>query len=173
MMNQRQTALISLLLGSFPAFQSGDAEAAIAAYQYILRDTDERDLEQGVSILINGLYPGHDGRFAPTAPQLATAIRMARDKRLDSDRRTTMRLPPPPEKIVTEEERARVKARFEALLADVVKQEKIEDEARVQRERERFARVNKRFDPPQDDASIMERLMGYSVGAPESDDAAA
>jgi len=168
-MNQRQTALISLLLGSFPAFQSGDAEAAIAAYQFVLKDTDERDLEQGVSILVNGLYPGHDGRFAPTAPQLATAVRMARDKRLDSDRRTAKRLPPPPDKVVTEEERARVKARFEALLANVVKEEKLEDEARVQRERERFARVNARFDPPQDDASIMERLMGYSVGSPESE----
>ena len=43
----------------------------------------------------------------------------------------------------------------------------------------RWARVNARFDPPQDDASLTDRLnlnrdsQGYDIGAPESDEAAA
>ena len=95
MMTDRQEALVSLLLGSFPNFASGDGEAALGAYELVLRQSDERDHEPGVMILINGEYPGHDGRFAPTAPQLASAIRMARDKRLDRERDRRPQLAPP------------------------------------------------------------------------------
>lgn len=87
MMNQHQTALFSLLLGSFPNFQSGDGEAALAAYEIVISRSEVCDVEAGVMSLINGGYPGHDGRFAPTAPQLAGAIRAKRDERLDSARR--------------------------------------------------------------------------------------
>ena len=86
MMTDHQTALCSLLLGSFPTFSSGDAEAALAAYEIVMSNAAEQDLQPGFMILINGEYPGHDGRFAPTAPQLATAIRMARDRRLEHER---------------------------------------------------------------------------------------
>lgn len=178
MLNQRQTALVSLLLGSFPSFQTGDAEAAFAAYQFVLRDIDDRDLEHGVGMIVNGLLPGHDMRFAPTAPQLATAIRINRDKRLDSERRAQLALPAPPVQEVSEEERARVKAKFEALLAEVKHQEVLDHEDHVAKQRERFREVNKRFDPPQDDESLTDRLhlkrgADYTAGAPESDDAAA
>lgn len=173
MLNQRQTALVSLLLGSFPSFQSGDAEAAFAAYQFVLRDVFDGDLEEGVSMVINGLLPGHDGRFAPTAPQLATAIRMCRDKRLDRERRSNLLLPAPAEKVVSEAERLRVKAKFEALLANVKREEAIDHEQAVEEQRARFRKVNLQFDPPMDDASVMQRLMGYSIGSPESEESAA
>ena len=68
MMTDHQTALCSLLLGSFPTFSSGDAEAALAAYEIVMSNAAEQDLQPGFMILINGEYPGHDGRFAPTAP---------------------------------------------------------------------------------------------------------
>lgn len=173
MLNQRQTALVSLLLGSFPSFQSGDAEAAFAAYQFVIRDIDDRDLEGGVSMVVNGLLPGHDMRFAPTAPQLATACRICRDRRLDNERRSNLALPPPPEPEISEEERARVKARFEEFLANVKKQEAVDDEERIEAIRARARKVNLRFQPPMDDASISQRLLGYSVGSPESEDNAA
>jgi hypothetical protein len=123
---------------------------------------------------MNEDFPNYDGRFAPTAKQLATAIRMARDNRIDSERRSALRLPPPPEKVVSQEERASVKARYEALMATTLEREKIENEERLAAARVKFAKVNEYFDGdlPMDDASIMQRLMGYSVGAPESDEAA-
>lgn len=112
MMNDRQTALISLLLGSFPNFASGDGEAALGAYALVLRQADERDHEPGVMILINGEYPGHDGRFAPTAPQLASAIRMARDKRLERERIGRIHQPalPAPDVEHSPESQAKVRA---------------------------------------------------------------
>lgn len=174
MLTQRQTALVSLLLGSFPSFQSGDAEAAFAAYQFVIRDMDDRDLEGGVSMIVNGLLPGHDMRFAPTAPQLATACRISRDRRLESEQRSNLRLaPPPPVVEVSEEERARVKAKFEALLANVKRDKELAEEEQLEAARARARKVNLRFDPPQDDASIMHRLLGYSIGVPESEENAA
>lgn len=175
MMTDHQTALCSLLLGSFPSFSSGDAEAALAAYELVMSQADERDLQPGFMILINGEYPGHDGRFAPTAPQLATAIRMARDKRLESERRDQMRWPrlPPPDIEKTPEQRERARAKLEAFIQSVGAVDAHRNAEQIAAAKERWEKTNARFQPPMDDASVAHRLLGYEVGAPESDENAA
>jgi hypothetical protein len=170
MMNDHQTALCSLLLGSFPNFSSGDSEGALGSYALVMARADQQDLEPGVMILINGEYPGHDGRFAPTAPQLATAIRMARDKRLESERRTKLSQPQlmAPDIQRTPEERARVKAKIDGFLADQVVEQA--DPEAIKRRNEQWAKTNARFMPDMSPEAMHERLVrkrGYSVGDPE------
>lgn len=145
MMNQ--TALIALLLGTFPNFQSGDPEAALAAYDLVLSKADGRDAEAGVLALINGEVLGFDGRFAPTATQLARAIREALEKRVDAENAERRRLPPPPEPDFPEptpEQRARVKA----LMEQAAKTMGMDSEADALRARRlaQLRRTNEHFD---------------------------
>lgn len=177
MMTDHQTALCSLLLGSFPTFSSGDGEAALAAYEVVMRAADERDLQPGFMVLLNGEYPGHDGRFAPTAPQLASAIRIARDKRLESERYDKLRHPrlPPPDIEKTPEQMARAKAQLQEFINSVGTAEAEKSVEAIDASKARWERVNTRFNPPQDDASLTDRLnlnrdrQGYDIGSPESD----
>ena len=160
MMTSHQQALVSLLLGSFPNFQSGDGEAALAAYEIVLTASDERDLQPGVMMLINGEVAGHDGRFAPTAPQLAKAIRQAMNKRVDEENARRAALPPPEDEWVddTPEIKARNKARLDQLAADLAATLRTE-EAETERQRQQLhAKTNMRFDPATDEASLSARL---------------
>lgn len=174
MMNDHQAALVSLLLGSFPNFQSGDGEAALAAYEIVLSEADPRDMQPGVMILINGELPGHDGRFAPTAPQLARAIRTARDKRLDHEAEERARLPKPDDEWVDDspDVKARNKARLDELAANLAKSMRT-DEAEEERKRKELAnRTNQRFAPSMDPHEISRRLgvgVRYYVGEPDAE----
>lgn len=127
------------------------------------------DVEDGVDLLMKAKIPGYDGRFAPTPPQLATASRKARDKRLEDmarARRLRPALPAPPIEH-TDDERERAKAKVSEFVASVSPDPA--DEATIAIRNARWAKVNARFAPPMDDHSVMERLLGYSVGSPESD----
>lgn len=175
MMNDHQTALVSLLLGSFPNFQSGDGEAALAAYEIVLSEADGRDLHPGVMILINGELPGHDGRFAPTAPQLARAIRFARDKRLDREIAARKALPPPADDWVDDapEVKARNKAKLEELAASLASDLRTDDAENARRIQQVRSNTNLRFDPSRDPDAMSRRLgfggTQYSVGDPDAE----
>lgn len=162
MMNDHQTALVSLLLGSFPNFQSGDGEAALAAYDIVLSSADRRDLQPGVMMLINGEVAGHDGRFAPTAPQLARAIRQAMNKRVDEENARRAKLPPPEDDWIDDapEVKARNKAKFDELAASLGSAFRTDDAERAQRLRSLQERTNARFDP---------EALSYSVGDPDAE----
>lgn len=168
MMNNHQTALVSLLLGSFPNFQSGDGEAALAAYEIVLTTADERDLQPGVMMLINGEVAGHDGRFAPTAPQLAKAIRQAMNKRVDAENERRARLPSPSDEWIDDapDVKARNKAKLDQLAADLAAALRT-DEAETERRRlETMNRTNARFAPDYDPKAMAKRL-GFDVGDPD------
>lgn len=173
MMNDHQTALVSLLLGSFPNFQSGDADAALAAYEIVMSEVDDRDLQPGVMILLNGEYSGHDGRFAPTAPQFATAIRMARDKRLDSEVRVRPKALPEPELEISPEQRAKGKAILDQLAADLGAKMRTDEAEQDRRRNERVGRVNARFMPDMSQDAMSRRLgigsTGYTTGDPDAE----
>lgn len=160
MLNDHQTALVSLLLGSFPNFQSGDGEAALAAYELVLSEADGRDLQPGVMILINGELPGHDGRFAPTAPQLARAIRYARDKRLDREIAARKSLPAPEDTWVDDDPETKAKNR--ARLDDLAKQlgqAMATEESNTNRLRKDIAaKTNQRFAPSFEPSEMAARL---------------
>lgn len=147
MMTEQQERLVSLLLGTFPNFQSGDAEAALTAYAMVVTKADPRDVEPGIMMLINGELPGFDGRFAPTATQLARAIRTALEQRVDRENAERRRLPPPPEVDFPEptpEQRARVQALMDQVRRDYGSERS--DAERLERTRAMLRRTNERFD---------------------------
>lgn len=135
-----------MLLGSFPNFQSGDPDGALAAYDIVIARADARDAEAGVLALINGEVLGFDGRFAPTATQLARAIREALERRVDAENAERRRLPPPIEERdePTPEQKARVKALMQQAAATLGA-----DFEGKEREAQRMAmlrRTNEHFD---------------------------
>ena len=146
MTQDKQNALIALLLGTFPNFQSGDPSGALAAYDIVLSKADERDAEAGILSLINGEVLGFDGRFAPTATQLARAIREALERRVDAENAARRRLPPPVEERdePTEEQKARVKALMKQA-ADNLGAD-FEGEEREARRLAMLRRTNEHFD---------------------------
>jgi hypothetical protein len=135
-----------------------------------MRSADECDLDPGVMILINGQYPGHDGRFAPTAPQLATAIRMARDKRLEHERRERLNQPrlAPPDVVSTPEERARAKTKLDHFLQNVGDRMRTDDATITKSRNHVLAKTNARFAPDMSDDAVANRLL-FSVGDPDGD----
>lgn len=172
MMNDHQTYLVSLLLGSLPNFQSGDAEAALTAYELIMSRADERDLQPAVMLILDNRLPGYSGAFAPTAPQLSSAIRIVRDKRLEAEAaRRPVALPPPVEEI-TPEQRAKGKAILDQLAEQLGAQMRTDDAAADRQRSERTARVNARFAPSMDHDDMARRLgIGrISVGDPDAEE---
>lgn len=149
--------------------------AAAEVYMRSVAPYSADDVEQAVDEFLTGRVPGHNAAFAPTAPQVGAVCRRAMERRLESQERTRRYLPrlPAPDIEHTEAQRAKAKAQVQAFIegqAAATVHEHTEDD---KRRRERWAKTNARFQPPMDDASISQRLLGYSVGSPESEDNAA
>ena len=174
MLTPHQEHLVSLLLASFPNFQSGDADAALAAYAIVIGQADPRDIEPGIMLLINGELPGFDGRFAPTAPQLSRAIRLSLEKRVDAEIAARKALPPPADDWVDDppEVKDRNKARLDQLAVDLSATLRTE-EAETDRRRQQLAnKTNLRFDPSRDPSDVAKRLgigARYYVGDPDAE----
>lgn len=147
MMTDHQERLVSLLLGTFPNFQSGDAEAALTAYALVITGADPRDVEPGIMMLINGQLPGFDGRFAPTSAQLARAIRISLERRVDRENAERRALPSPVDDFVQDppEVRARNKARLDALREKLASDADMNGDKNILKDLQR--RTNERFDP--------------------------
>lgn len=138
-------------------------------------------VEDAVDLVLRGELPGHDGRWAPTPPMLATACRLAAEKNARQrylNGFSAPRLPAPTiEKTDEQRQRVREMANHAAQTIGAVNLDTTE--AEIAASKARWERVNAHFDPPQDDASLTDRLnrnrdrQGYSIGAPESEENAA
>ena len=174
---QRKLKDIQRLLSAFPPI-NGDPALVLHNYLMAVEDWPADFVEDGVTLIVKGKLPGHDGRFAPTPPMVATACgivaeTVARQRYLDQISRPAL---PPPDIEKTPEQRERAKAKLAEFVASV--SEDPTSEASIAIRNARWAKVNAYFDPPQDEDSLTERLhlkrgASYSVGSPESDDAAA
>lgn len=149
-------AALAVMLATFPPSQSGDGETVLAAYEWVMQGESERDVIDGVDLVMRRKLPGFDGRFAPTAPQLAQAIQMARDRRLESERRSRLLLPPPASREVSPEERAVVAGKFSKFIANVGVARS--NEAALRRADDRIARTNARFHPDLEPEAVKARL---------------
>lgn len=176
MMTDHQERLVSLLLGTFPNFQSGDADAALAAYALVITKADPRDVEPGITLLINGELPGFDGRFAPSATQLSRAIRVALDKRVDLEIAARRALPAPADKWEgpSPEARARMKTQLDELVRNLAADTDMDRDAADRARKDLAARTNARFAPSFDQSDMAKRLgiggARYTVGDPDAED---
>lgn len=174
---QRISAALERLFRTYPSQAKGDSEFEIArnrvasakVYFDAVAPYAADDVEDAVQAFLTGSVPGHNAAFAPSAPQVGSACRRAMEQRLDivnRARRLRPALPAPPIEH-TDEERQRAKAKVAEFVASV--SDDPADEATIAIRNARWAKVNARFAPPMDDHSVMERLLGYSVGSPESE----
>lgn len=166
--------MLRLLFASFPA-SGGDSEAQLAAYALALDAHDMRNIETAVRKLVRGEYDWHNRAFAPSSAVLGAAVIQERDARLVSERRSQLRQPalPPPDVVKTPEQRARALRLMQEFVETQAAIEASNAADTYQARRERFQRANARFKPDMSDQAVMERLLGYSTGSPESEEHAA
>jgi hypothetical protein len=166
--------LLRLLFASFPA-SGGDSEAQLAAYALALDGHDMRDVETAVRKLVRGEYDWHNPAFAPSSAVLGSAVIQERDVRLLSERRAKLRQPalPPPDIEKTPEQRERARQMMQEFVERQAAIEASNQADTYEARRRQFECTNARFKPDLSDHAVMERLLGYSTGSPESEEHAA
>lgn len=129
----------------------------VKTYLHAVSVYETRDVIQGISDFITGNVPGHNPAFAPSAPQVGSAVRRAMERRIERERLDRLQLPPPADDFVQDppEIRAKNRARLDALAASLANTMEM-DRTPL---RNLQQRTNAYFDPP----------LGYSVGDPDAE----
>lgn len=167
---QKKAREIQRLLNSFPSANPADPVQYLNNFMDVAEDFHAELVEAGVTILIKGLLPGFDGRFAPTAPMLATACRKAADdaaRKRYLDGLNAPRLPPP-EIQKTDDQRARACAKMQQAIDNLSAGTALESAEALAAEKARWGKVNVRFAPDMSEDAIMDRLVrkgrGWTTG---------
>lgn len=126
------------------------------------------DVIKGISDFITGSVPGHNPAYAPSAPQVGSAVRRAMERRLEAERLNKLALPPPADDFVQDppEVRARNKARLTQLIADIGKTIRTDDAEGARLKADLDERTRQRFAPSMDKRDMVQRLgiQSYFVG---------
>lgn len=169
------TKALEALFRTYPGFRADDLAATVKTYLHAVSIYETRDVIQGISDFITGNVPGHNPAFAPSAPQVGSAVRRAMERRLEAARISRVALPPPADDWVDDapDVKAKNKARLEALAASLAADLRTE-EADTDRKRQQLAnRTNARFAPSYDEADMSRRLgvggARFSLGDPDAD----
>jgi len=159
-------AAINKLLSPFPqTTANGSADEVLRRYVEALTDYTLWDIETAVEAYLTGRAPGFDGRFAPTAPMLASACRRAMEERLDRENRARRMRPalPPPDVERTPASRARVKMAVNGFLKAQREITREETEMVERRRKERWNRAHVELGPDMSE-DAMRRRLGYTLG---------
>lgn len=175
---QATAAALERLFRTYPSFghatdgSPADRVEMVKVYFEALEPYETHDIEAAVQSFLSGSAPGHNPAFAPAAPQVAAETRRIMNLRLDAERRERLLRPqlPPPDIQHSPESQVRVAARAAAAVASLASDMRTPD-AEAARRREAMAKVHARFDPPQDEDAMRQRL-GFTTGSPESERAA-
>lgn len=129
----------------------------VKTYLHAVSIYETRDVIQGISDFITGNVPGHNPAFAPSAPQVGSAVRRAMERRVESERLSRLSLPAPRDDFEQDppEVRAKNRARLDALAASLSSEMEM-DRAPLRRLQER---TNARFD----------RGTRFTVGDPDAE----
>lgn len=160
---------IQRLLSAFPT--TGTADPALVLHNYLMaaEDFSADDVEAAVTMYIKGSVPGFDGRFAPTAPMLATACRKVIDERNKQAYYASFSAPrlPPPDIEKTDDQRQSVREKMNAAIENLAANMALQSAEALEASKARWERTNDRFHPDMSDEAIMNRLVrkqGYSTG---------
>jgi hypothetical protein len=150
------TKALEGLFRTYPGFRADDLAAMVKTYLHAVSIYETRDVIQGISDFITGNVPGHNPAFAPSAPQVGSAVRRAMERRVESNRLNRLSLPPPADDFEQDppEVRAKNRARMDELAASLASVMDM-DRAPLRALQER---TNARFDPP-----------AYTAGDPDEE----
>jgi hypothetical protein len=160
---------IQRLLAAFPPI-SGEPSLILHNYLMAAEDFSADDVEAAVTMYIKGSVPGFDGRFAPTAPMLATGCRKVIDERNKQAYYASFSAPrlPPPDIEKTDEQRARARAKMQAAIDNLSSATALDSAEALDASKARWEKVNTRFAPDMSEEAIMERLVrrerGWTTG---------
>jgi hypothetical protein len=131
--------ILNRLLASFPSSVGGQGDDALDGYLIGTRDIPVDYLAIAAQRFLAGQVTGQHQTFAPTPAQLASEARVHWHKAIDEQRAEQARLAPPKPKEweISDEERARVAAKFDELRAQLAHNLETEDAVRSKRNRER------------------------------------
>jgi hypothetical protein len=137
--------IFNRLLASFPSTQSGQGDDALDGYLIGTREIPVDFLAIAAQRFLSGSVPGQHMTFPPTAAQFATEARDHWYKALEAEREKQARLAPPKPKEpeISPEERARVKAKFDALVASMAHEKMTDQAASARLSKERAERETK------------------------------
>lgn len=173
---------IQRLLAAFPSTSQADPALVLHNFLTAVDDWSADYVEDAVSAFIKGQVPGFDGRFAPTPAMLGAQCRVASDmeaRRRYLDRLATPALPPPDIKH-SPEEQARARAKVAEFIAaqgpSISEQRELDSERRASMAKhDSFFAAD--FIPTEGGvgriSKSLAKLLGYSIGAPESEENAA
>ncbi len=140
------TKALEGLFRTYPGFKADDLGATIKTYLHAVSIYETQDVIQGISDFITGRVPGHNAAFAPSAPQVGSAVRRAMERRLEAERINRLSLPPPADDFVQDppEVRAKNRALMDELAKSLASSMQMDDSIL----RGIQQRTNARFDPP-------------------------
>lgn len=166
--NERIAAALEAVFRTYQQSDRGDDETIARerierarVYLAAVDQYDVRDIEAACRALLTGSAPGVNPNFVPPAPVVAGECRRQMNLRLDSEARERAFRPklPTPDVERSPESQQRVRELVERTVGELGA-EKDDQEAR---HRDRLRKTNDYFDAE----------LGYSVGDPEGDEAAA
>lgn len=169
------TKALEALFRTYPGFRADDLAGTVKTYLHAVSIYETCDVIQGISDFITGNVPGHNPAFAPSAPQVGSAVRRAMERRLEAARLDKLALPPPPDEFEQDppEVRAKNKALLDQLAVDLAGAMRTEDAERERMRQQITSKTNQRFAPSYSPEDMAKRLgigVGYTVGDPEGDD---
>lgn len=169
---EAKLTIINRLLASFPATQSGSSDDVIDGYLLGTASLPAAFLAVAAQRFLEGSVAGQHMVYPPSPAQLATEARVHWHRALDAGREVRRGLQPPDKQDIPEDERERVKAGFNKLIEDLSAKIVTDDAGDARRRKAIFDRTNARFYPDMSPAVVRKRL-GFSVGDPDGDEAAA
>lgn len=158
---QRKLKEIQRLLSAFPDTMRGDPTLLLHNYLTAIEDYTADTVSDAVDMFLRCEIPAFDGRFAPTAPVLASGCRFAAEKAARANYLSRLAAPklPPPQIEHTPEERERIRAMAREAAATLASPA-AEHEAEIAARKEQWARVNARFAPDLSEEALAQRLLG-------------
>lgn len=166
---------IKRLLSAFPATNSGDPTLVLHNYLTAVADFPTDFVSDAVTMFIKGEVPGHDGRFVPTAPMVATACRLVAEKVARAKYLEGLKAPRLPALDIerTDEQRGRARALMQQAVDNLAAGTALESATELEASKVRWEKTNARFQPEMTDRAIEERLLKrrprYTVGDPDGD----
>ncbi len=162
---QAKLKQVRRILALWPSQAADEGEELLRGYLLAVEDYPAQDVERAVDQLIKGTAPGVNPSFRPKPSETGAECRRQMDLRLraeDLERRYRPQLPPPDIER-TPESQARVRAMVAELVGRISPDAQPETEAQTADRKKWQDRMDARFAPPQDGASMRQRL-GFEVG---------
>jgi len=166
---QEVSGALNRLFLTYPSFQVDDPAATLKVYFEAVSEYETQDVLAAIHGFIIGIVPGHNAAFAPSAPQVGAASRLAMHQRLDSENRERrLNALPPPQIEHDAESQERVRKMAAKAVERLAASLRTDEAAAELRQSKRLAEHDDRFIGRRSEREIA-RSLGLSAGDPDGE----